>query len=82
MSIESLFCPPEGAMQFAFTSWKHQPFVWVTGPDKRGCYRSPCDCMVVWHVVKSALTKSFTEANKNELRSDMCVCECLGRIIE
>jgi hypothetical protein len=69
-------------MQFEFAKWKHQPWIWVTQPDKRGSYRSSCKCQTIWHVIKYGLTSGFIEANKNEMRFDMCVCNCMGRVIE
>ena len=74
---------PKGAMQFAFNpGWTFAPWIWVSGPEKRGMYISDCDCKVVFHVLKKFMPKAMIEANKDLLHLNMCVCLCSGRIIE
>lgn len=77
-SIDNLFVPPDGAMQFVFTDYPNDP-IWVEGEIKSIHDPIPgCKCVgghVVLRTGKLRVVSLTTGMHPT-------ICECWGRIIE
>lgn len=87
LSIDNLFVPPDGAMQFHATkNDAGEPvdiYVWVWPPVKRTVYRGPEQCP--HHIVFPVLMTSVTDSAKKQgavTYQQKFLCHCHGRIVE
>lgn len=84
--MPDLFVPPDGSLQFLIS--KPGPSnglcVWVVAWDAKLPFlgkRPQCSCVDRWRIIYDSLPLKHREA-ADQLRTNIIVCSCVGKIIE